>query len=325
MMKNAPVGLTTVARSVDKEHELGEVDLGVDLAGIKLRNPVLLASGTAGYGTELAPIIDMGRLGGLILKSVTVEPCKGNPEPRIWETSSGMLNSIGLENVGIDALADEVLPTLKELDLPIFASIAGDTVRAFARLGSKLQDAEGIVGLEVNVSCPNVERGGLQFGMDPGATKAVVMAVRENCSLPVFVKLSAAVTDIARVADAAGEAGAFGLSLINTLPGMAIDVVRRCPRLGAVTGGLSGPAIKPVALKAVWDCYRATGLPIIGGGGIYDAEDVVEFLLAGSTAVSLGSAIFRDPTAAVDIIEKLPEAIARASASSARELTGAIR
>jgi dihydroorotate dehydrogenase (NAD+) catalytic subunit len=301
------------------------VDLSTRLAGIELQNPVLLASGTAGYGTELAPVIDLSKLGGIVLKSVTFESSKGNPEPRIWETSSGMLNSIGLENVGIDTLVDEVLPELKDLGLPVFASIAGETVRAFARLGARLEGASGIVGLEVNVSCPNVERGGIQFGVDPGATKAVVMAVRENCSLPVFVKLSAAVTNITLVAEAAGQAGAFGLSLINTIPGLAIDHERRRPRLGGVTGGLSGPAIKPVALKAVWDCYRATGLPIIGGGGIYDSVDVVEFLLAGATAVSLGSAIFHDPTRATAVVDGLPSAIEKAGATSVRELIGGLR
>ena len=304
---------------------MSDVNLTTVLAGIGLSNPVMLASGTAGYGTELAPVIDLPRLGGIILKSVTVEPGKGNPEPRVWETSSGMLNSIGLENVGIEALVGDVLPALKDLGLPVFASIAGDTVRGFARLAAKLEGAGGLAGIEVNVSCPNVEKGGIQFGIDPNATRAVVMAVRENCSLPVFVKLSAAVGDITRVADAAGQAGAFGLSLINTIPGMAIDIERRRPRLGAVTGGLSGPAIKPVALKAVWDCYRATGLPIIGGGGIYDSEDVVEFLLAGASAVALGTAIFQDPARAIQIVEGLPGAIQRAGATSVKELIGGLK
>ena len=304
---------------------MSEVNIKTELAGIALSNPVMLASGTAGYGTELAPIIDLTRLGGLVLKSVTVEPCKGNPEPRLWETSSGMLNSIGLENVGIEALVGEVLPALADLGLPVFASIAGETVRGFARLGARLEGAGGLAGIEVNVSCPNVEKGGIQFGLDPNATRAVVMAVRENCSLPVFVKLSAAVGDIARVSDAAGQAGAFGLSLINTIPGMAIDIESRRPRLGAVTGGLSGPAIKPVALKAVWECYRATGLPIIGGGGIYDSEDVVEFLLAGASAVAVGSSIFQDPARAMKIVDGLPGAIQRAGATSAKELIGGLK
>jgi len=300
-------------------------DLAVQLAGINLNNPVLLASGTAGYGKELAPVIDLSRLGAVILKSVTVEPSRGNPEPRIWETASGMLNSIGLENVGIDALVGEVLPSLKDLGLPLIASIAGDTVRGFAQLGAKLESAGGVTAVEINVSCPNVEKGGIQFGVDPGATKTVVMAVRENCSLPVFVKLSAAVSNITQIADAAGQAGAFGLSLINTIQGLAIDAARRRPRLGGVTGGLSGPAIKPIALKAVWDCYRATGLPIIGGGGVYDSEDVVEFMLAGATAVTVGSAIFNDPARVVEIVEGLPDAIERAGASSAKELIGGLR
>lgn len=301
------------------------MDLSVELAGITLRNPVILASGTSGYGSELAPVIDLSRMGGLILKTVTVEPSNGNPEPRLWETSSGMLNSIGLENVGIERLVEEILPGLGVLGLPVFASIAGDTVRAFARLAAKLEGAPGIAGIEINVSCPNVEKGGLQFGVDASATKAVVMAVRENCSLPVLVKLSAAVTDITRIAEAAGQAGASGLSLINTLPGMAVDIERRCPRLGAVTGGLSGPAIKPVAIKAVWDCYRATGMPIVGGGGVYDAEDAVEFMLAGASAVALGSAIFQDPTRAISIVEGLPAAVKKAGAETARSLTGALK
>ena len=301
------------------------MDLSVELAGIELKNPVLLASGTAGYGTELAPIIDLKTLGGIILKSVTVEPMKGNPEPRIWETSSGMLNSIGLENVGIDALVSEVLPVAAGLGLPVFVSIAGDTLRAFARLGAKLEGSAAIAGIEVNVSCPNVEKGGIQFGVDAKATQAVVMAVRENCSLPIFVKLSAAAADLTRVAEAAAQAGASGLSLVNTIPGLAIDPVRRRPRLGGVTGGLSGPAIKPIALKAVWDCYRATGLPIIGGGGIFDSDDVVEFLLAGAAAVAVGSSIFRDPSRVLAIIEGLPAAAARSGAQTARELTGGLK
>ena len=301
------------------------MDLSVELAGIELKNPVLLASGTAGYGTELAPIIDLKALGGIILKSVTVEPLKGNPEPRIWETSSGMLNSIGLENVGIDALVSEVLPVAAGLGLPVFVSIAGDTLRAFARLGAKLEGSAAIAGIEVNVSCPNVEKGGIQFGVDAKATQAVVMAVRENCSLPIFVKLSAAAADLTRVAEAAAQAGAFGLSLVNTIPGLAIDPVRRRPRLGGVTGGLSGPAIKPIALKAVWDCYRATGLPIIGGGGIFDSDDVVEFLLAGAAAVAVGSSIFHDPSRVLAIIEGLPAAAARSGAQTARELTGGLK
>ena len=304
---------------------MAEVDLRTNLAGIRLKNPVFLASGTAGYGVELSGLMDLSRLGGIVLKSVTIEPCTGNPEPRIWETTGGMLNSIGLENVGVDALADEVLPLVSDLGVPVFASIAGDTVRNFARLAARLEGAGGLAGLEVNVSCPNVEKGGIQFGSDAGATAAVVTAVRENCGLPMFVKLSAAVTDIARIAEAAARAGAAGLSLINTIPGMAIDPLSRRPRLGMVTGGLSGPAIKPVALKSVWECYKATSLPIIGGGGICDENDVIEFLLAGAAAISVGTATFQDPDSAITILDALPAAMLRAGSNSVIRLVGALR
>lgn len=304
---------------------MAEVDLRTNLAGIGLKNPVFLASGTAGYGVELSGLMDLSRLGGIVLKSVTIEPCTGNPEPRIWETTGGMLNSIGLENVGVDALADEVLPLVSDLGVPVFASIAGDTVRNFARLAARLEGAGGLAGLEVNVSCPNVEKGGIQFGSDAGATAAVVTAVRENCGLPMFVKLSAAVTDIARIAEAAARAGAAGLSLINTIPGMAIDPLSRRPRLGMVTGGLSGPAIKPVALKSVWECYKATSLPIIGGGGICDENDVIEFLLAGAAAISVGTATFQDPDSAITILDALPAAMLRAGSNSVIRLVGALR
>jgi dihydroorotate dehydrogenase (NAD+) catalytic subunit len=303
---------------------MSQVDLATDLAGIKLKNPVLLASGTAGYGLELIGLADLSRLGGIILKSVTVEPCGGNPEPRLWETTGGMLNSIGLENVGVEALVSEVMPQVGGLGTAVFASIAGDTVRSFALLASRLDGVDGIEALEVNISCPNVEKGGLLFGSDAGATSAVVMAVRENSGLPAFVKLSAAVADVTRIADAAAQAGAAGLSLVNTVPGMAINAVTRRPRLGAVIGGLSGPAIKPIALKAIWDCFRATSLPIIGGGGIFDERDVIEFLLAGSTVVSVGTSTFQDPDRAVAIVEGLPGALEAAGANSPRELVGAL-
>jgi dihydroorotate dehydrogenase (NAD+) catalytic subunit len=302
-----------------------EVDLSVDLAGIELKNPLILASGTAGYGVELTSFIDLSELGAIILKSVTVEPRHGNPAPRIWETTGGMLNSIGLENIGVESLLREVLPGLSDPGVPVFVSIAGDTVREYARLAARLEGAPGLSALEVNISCPNVEKGGLQFGCDAGATSSVVMAVRENTDLPVFVKLSAAVAEIARIAEAAAQAGASGLSLINTVPGMAIDPVTRRPRLGAVSGGLSGPAIKPIALKAVWDCYQAAGLPIIGGGGIFDEYDVIEFMLAGAAVVSVGSSTFQDPDRALEILQGLPAALREAGADSPGELVGAMK
>jgi dihydroorotate dehydrogenase (NAD+) catalytic subunit len=304
---------------------VNKTDLSVDLAGIELKNPLILASGTAGYGVELASLIDLTSLGAIILKSVTVEPRAGNREPRTWETTGGMLNSIGLENIGVEALVGEVLPGLSGLGIPVFASIAGDTVREYARLAAILERAEGLSALEVNISCPNVEKGGIQFGCDAGATSSVVMAVRENTGMPVFVKLSAAVADVTRMAEAAAQAGASGLSLINTIPGMAIDTASRRPRLGAISGGLSGPAIKPVALKAVYDCYCTVDLPIVGGGGVFDENDVVEFMLAGATAVSVGSLTFQDPDRAVEILRRLPKALRKAGASRSRDLVGALK
>ena len=308
-----------------REMERVGMDLSVDLAGVKLKNPVMLASGTAGYGAELSSVIDLAAVGGIILKSVTEKPRGGNPGPRIWETPCGMLNSIGLENKGVDALVEEVLPSLAESGVAVFASIAGDTVDEYARLAARLDDAPGVSALEVNVSCPNVEKGGIHFGIDAGATRAVALAVHKNSELPFFVKLSAAVSDIAPVAQAAESGGASGLSLINTIPGLAVETVTRRPRLGAVTGGLSGPAIKPVALKAVWDCYIATGLPIIGCGGIYDVEDVCEFLVAGAAAVAVGTATFQNPTGVLEVIEALPGALSALGVESPCELTGSLQ
>ena len=230
---------TNISINIIREQQVQDVELAVELAGVKMKNPVMLASGTAGYGIELSSLMDLSRVGALVLKSVTVEPSKGNPEPRVWETAAGMLNSIGLENVGVEALITEVIPALEGLGTPIFASIVGDTVRSFARLATRLESAGGVDALEVNVSCPNVEKGGIQFGVDPGATSAVVMSVKENCGLPVFVKLTAAVADISRIAVAAQRAGADGLTLINTVPGLAIDPMTRRPCLGGVIGGLS--------------------------------------------------------------------------------------
>ena len=301
------------------------MDLSVDLADVRLENPVLLASGTAGYGSELSSVMDLAAVGGLILKSVTEKPRRGNPGPRIWETECGMLNSIGLENMGVDALVEEVLPSLAESGVTVIASIAGDTIDEYGRLAERLDGAPGVSAIEVNVSCPNVDRGGINFGTEAGATLAVSAAVQRNSGLPFFVKLSAAVSDLAQVALAARSGGASGLSLINTIPGLAVETVTRRPRLEAVTGGLSGPAIKPVALKAVWDCYSATGLPIIGCGGVYDVDDVCEFLVAGATAVAVGTATFQDPARALEIIEALPGALSALGVESPRELTGSMR
>lgn len=299
-------------------------DLRVDLGGLALANPVLLASGVAGYGGEVEQVADIRALGGIILKSVTVRPRKGNPAPRVWETSSGMLNSIGLENAGLDEFCEKILPEAGRLGVPVIASIAGTTVREFASLASRIHATGLASAIEINVSCPNVERGGIQFGVDAHAIQAVVTAVRENSDLPLFVKLSAVVTDIAQLALSAARSGAAGLSLINTIPGLAIDAEKRRPRLGGITGGLSGPAIKPVALKAVWDCHRATGIPIIGGGGIFDAQDACEFIIAGASALALGTVLFKDPTRPASIARELGEAVERLGSPSVSALVGTL-
>ncbi|MDD5748916.1 MAG: dihydroorotate dehydrogenase [Actinomycetota bacterium] len=300
------------------------MDLSIELAGIHLRSPIVLASGTAGYAYEYDGIIDFSYVGAVIIKTVTMEPRSGHPEPRIWEVTAGVLNSIGLENIGIDALLSDVVPHVSNLDVPVIASIAAETAKGFARLASRIEEAGVFCALELNISCPNVERGGLEFGVDPKATSAVVSAVRENTSIPVFPKLSSAVTNIREIAEAAYIGGASGLSLINTIPGLAVDVASRRARLGGITGGLSGPAIKPIALKAVWDCYQATGLPIIGGGGVYDVQDVLEFMICGARAVSVGTATFQDPQGAGEIVEALPSCLEELGVDSPSRLVGTL-
>jgi len=301
------------------------LDISIELAGNRLSSPLVLSSGCAGYAYELEGIVDFSCVGAVVLKSVTPEPRVGNPYPRIWEVTGGILNSIGLENVGLECLLREVVPLIKELEVPVIASIASDMVKGYANCASRLEETGAFIALELNISCPNVEKGGLDFGSDPTTTAAVVKACKGNSSLPIFAKLSAAVTGLSSIAFAAAQAGADGLSLINTIPGLAVDAWMRKPRLGAITGGLSGPAIKPIALKAVWDCYRATGLPIIGGGGVYDVEDVIEFMICGATAVSLGTVLFNDPRKVKEIAGDLPGALERLDANSLSEIVGTLR
>lgn len=302
-----------------------EVDLKVELAGISLANPVLASSGTFGYGREMARWFDLRRLGGIITKGTTLAPRAGNPPPRIAETPAGLLNSIGLENPGLEAVVSEEIPFLRQFGIPVIVNIAGDTVDEYAALAATLDRVEGVSALEVNVSCPNVRAGRVLFGTDPGATAAVVEAVRRATSLPVIVKLTPNVTDVVAVARAAREAGADALSLINALKGMAIDVRRRRPVLGAVTGGLSGPAIKPVALRMVWEVAEALDVPIIGCGGIMTGRDAVEFLLAGASAVAVGSATLVDPLSAVRVVDEMAACLAEEGFRSAREAVGLAR
>ncbi len=302
----------------------GPVSLAVDFAGIRMRNPVLTASGTFGYAQEFEQHLDLNRLGALVVKTITRLPRPGNPAPRIVETPAGMLNAIGLQNVGIDAFIRDKLPYLRKLTPPLIVNVAGESVEDFRELSKRIADQEGVAGIELNVSCPNVA-GGLDFSTDPRLTHQVVKAAREATRLPVIPKLSPNVTDIRTIARAAEEAGADGISLINTLVGMAIDIHTRRPRIANVTGGLSGPAIRPVAVRMVWQVARAVKLPIIGMGGILAAEDAAEFLIAGATAVAVGTANFLDPANAAKVISGLEQYCLTHGVSDVRHLVGSLQ
>jgi len=278
-------------------------NLSVDFAGIKLKNPVLTASGTFGYGEEYADFVDLNRLGGVIVKGISWKPIAGNPPPRIWETPSGMLNAIGLENPGVEVFLREKLPFLRQYDTAVIVNIFGCSVDDYLAVAERLDGAEGVSGIEVNISCPNVKAGGMAFGTDVKATFELLSTVRKATRLPLIAKLSPNVTDVTDFAKAARDAGCDGLSLINTLLGMAIDVRTGKPRLANCTGGLSGPAIRPVAVRMAWQVASAVSLPIIGMGGIVTAEDALEFILAGASAVAVGTANFMNPRAALDVLD----------------------
>jgi dihydroorotate dehydrogenase (NAD+) catalytic subunit len=278
-------------------------NIHVNIGGIELRNPVMTASGTFGYGREFEKLIDLNRLGAIIVKGLSLEPSGGNPPPRIVETPCGMLNAIGLENVGLAAFVKEKLPFLKRLETPIFVNIYGKSVVEYAELAARLDDIEDVSGIEVNISCPNVKSGGLAFGAYPDSASEVVNAIRDKTEKPMMVKLSPNVTDITQIARSVETAGADSISLINTLTGMVIDIETRRPKLANITGGLSGPAIKPVALRMVWQVAQNVKIPVIGIGGIMTAKDALEFLIAGAVAVQIGTANFINPHATIDIIE----------------------
>lgn len=306
------------------------MNLSVQLApknrrGLLLANPVMTASGTCGYGTEPGHLFDIQKLGALVCKGTTLEPKEGNPQPRLAETASGMLNSIGLENIGVKALIKDKAPVWKGWKLPVIVNIAGETVDDYARMAKLLDGVAGVSGLEVNISCPNVKAGGAEFGADPALAAEVTKAVREATSLPVLVKLTPNTGDITKVARAVAEAGADVLTLINTLKGMAIDVGKRSPVLGNITGGLSGPAIKPVALYMVYQVARAVEIPVIGCGGITTAGDAIEFIMAGASAVQVGTAGFGNPRAPLDILEDIERFIAKEEIDNLTEIIGAAR
>jgi len=299
-------------------------DFSVTFAGIKLKNPVLTASGTFGYGEEYAEFVDLNKLGGVIVKGISLKPIKGNPPPRIWETPSGMLNAIGLENPGVDVFLDAKLPFLKKYDTAVIVNVFGYSLEEYVGVVERLDDASGIAGLEVNISCPNVKAGGIVFGTNVKAAFELLSAVRKAIKLPVIAKLSPNVTDITEFARAARDAGCDGLSLINTLLGMAIDVRCGKPRLANCTGGLSGPAIRPVAVRMVWQAARAVPLPIIGMGGIVTGEDAIEFILAGASAVAVGTANFINPRATLDVLEGIEAHLARQGVSRIIDLIGKV-
>jgi len=280
-----------------------KADLKVNIGKIELKNPVMTASGTFGYAREFENLVDLNRLGAIIVKGLSLQPSKGNPPPRIVETPCGMLNAIGLENVGLTAFVEEKLQFLKKLSTPVFINIYGKDIKEYAELASRIDDIEEIAGIEVNISCPNVNAGGVAFGIDPDTACKVVKAVRGNTGKPVMVKLTPNVTDITLIARSVEDAGADSISLINTITGMAINIETRRPKLANITGGLSGPAIKPIALRMVWQVVQKVNIPVIGVGGIMTAEDALEFLIAGAVAVQVGTANLINPHATIDIIE----------------------
>jgi dihydroorotate dehydrogenase (NAD+) catalytic subunit len=301
-------------------------DLATEILGIRLKNPIIASSGTFGYGLEFAEILDLNVLGGFVVKGLSREPIEGNAPPRVVETASGMLNSIGLQNVGVKTFVAEKLPKLAALDTAVFANVFGYAPEDYVEVLRILEDADGLAGYELNVSCPNTKRGGMQFASDPSLLAEVVgMARRAVRKRPLIVKLSPNVTDVAAMARAAEQAGADAISLVNTLVGLAVDAGTRRPRLGANFGGLSGPAIKPIALRMVYQVAQAVQVPVIGIGGIASGEDVAEFLICGATAIQVGTATFWDPETPRRLVGELADWLDKERIPSARDLVGTLK
>ena len=306
------------------------MNLSIQLApknqhGLLLANPVMTASGTFGYGTEYNHVFDIQKLGAMVCKATTLEPRDGNPQPRLAETPSGVLNSIGLQNIGVNALIKEKAPLWASWWVPVIVNIAGETIDEYAKIANKLDGVAGISAIEVNISCPNIRAGGAEFGTNPKSAAEVTTAVRAATSLPVLVKLTPNTSDIAEVAMAVAEAGADAISLINTLKGMVIDITKRRPLLGSITGGLSGPAIKPVALYMVYEIAGAVDLPVIGCGGITTASDAVEFIMAGASSIQVGTASFTNPRAPLDVLEGIEEFMKQEGINNLTDLIGTAR
>ena len=299
-------------------------DLRVALGPLNLKNPVMPASGTFGYGEEYSALFDLNRLGAVVTKGISLQPREGNPPPRLWETRGGMLNSIGLQNVGVEVFASEKLPFLRRFDVPIIVNCFGFTVAEYIAVAQQIDSLEGIAALEVNLSCPNITQGGIHFGCDTSMDTGLTETIKKKVQLPLIVKLSALVSDIKGVAKAAEQGGADAITLINSVPGMAIDIESRRPRLGATTGGLSGPAIKPIALKAVWEAASAVKIPIIGVGGIMNHTDALEFLVAGATAVQVGTATFIHPMSMIEVIDGIQHFMRERQIAALPALIGSI-
>jgi dihydroorotate dehydrogenase (NAD+) catalytic subunit len=304
---------------------LAAVDLSVNVGALRLSNPILAASGTFGYGVEFAHLVDLNRLGGIVVKGLSLEPIAGAPEPRLCETPSGMLNAVGLQNVGVRAFVAGKLPALRQYRTAVVANVFGYTVDEYAGVIRILEDAEGLAAYELNISCPNTAHGGIQFGSDPQMVSEVVSAARQAARRPLWVKLSPNVTDIGAIARAAENAGADALTVANTYQAMSIDVQTRKSRLGRATGGLSGPAIKPITLRLVYEARRAVKIPIIGLGGIEKADDVFEYVIAGASAVQVGTANFSQPKACVEILNQLEKSCRNNNINSINGLIGSFQ
>lgn len=290
--------------------------------GLLLPNPVMTASGTFGYGTEYSHLFDIQKLGAIVCKGTTLEPRVGNPQPRLAETPSGLLNSIGLQNIGVKALIKEMAPIWARWSVPVIVNIAGETIEEYARVAKELEGVAGISALEVNIGCPNIKAGGAEFGSNPKSAAKVTKTVKKATSLPVLVKLTPNTNDIVEIATAVAEAGADAITLINTLKGMAIDVIKRRPILGSVFGGLSGPAIKPVALYMIYQVAGAVDIPVIGCGGITTASDAIEFIMAGASAVQIGTASFSNPRAPFDVLERIERFMAKEELDNLTDIRG---
>ncbi|HEY2647336.1 MAG TPA: dihydroorotate dehydrogenase [Candidatus Acidoferrales bacterium] len=300
------------------------VDLSVNVGAVRLSNPILTASGTFGYGVEFAHLVDLNRLGGIVVKGLSIEPIAGAPAPRLCETPSGMMNAVGLQNIGVRAFVAEKLPTLRQYRTPIVANVFGYSIDEYIAVIRILEEAEGLAAYELNISCPNTAHGGLQFGSDPASVSEVVSAARQASRRPLWVKLSPNVGDIASIARAAESAGADALTVANTYQAMSIDVKTRKSRLGRITGGLSGPAIKPITLRLVYEVKRGVKIPVIGLGGIESGDDALEYLIVGASAVQIGTASFSNPRACLDILEQLGKSCILSKINTVNSLVGSL-